>query len=97
MTVDTVGRFERALEGLEVGLERVPAAEATDRIEPIVQEPAVGAPLPFEGVALPDSVMTAPTNRELEGGRDRRHAGRLRDRGVRQRRRRVDGRRRRAD
>ncbi|PGF18186.1 lactate utilization protein C [Natrinema sp. CBA1119] len=66
MTVDTVGRFERALEGLDVGLERVPAAEATDRIETIVQEPAVGAPLPFEGVALPGSVTTAPTNRELE-------------------------------
>ncbi|WP_254530030.1 LUD domain-containing protein [Natrinema gelatinilyticum] len=69
MTVDTVGRFERALEGLEVGLERVAAADASERIERISQEPAVGAPLPFDGVALPKSVTTEPTAAELEGAR----------------------------
>ncbi|WP_408958949.1 LUD domain-containing protein [Natrinema sp. 74] len=67
MTVDTVGRFERALEGLEVGLERVSAADATERIETIAQEPAVGAPLPFDDVSLPESVTTEPTAAELEG------------------------------
>ncbi len=51
MTVDTVGRFERALEGLEVGLERVTAADASERIGTIAAEPAIGVPLPFDGVA----------------------------------------------
>ncbi|QLG47398.1 LUD domain-containing protein [Natrinema halophilum] len=69
MTVDTVGRFERALEGLEVGLERVPAADASGRIETIAQGPVVGTPLPFEGVSLPDSVRTEPTPAELEAAR----------------------------
>ncbi|WP_254763680.1 LUD domain-containing protein [Natrinema marinum] len=69
MTADTVGRFERALEGLEVGLERVSAADARERIETIAQEPAVGAPLPFEGVSLPESVTTEPTSAELEAAR----------------------------
>lgn len=69
MTVDTVGRFERALEGLEVGFERVPAADASERIEMIVEEPAVGAPLPFEGVTLPESVTTEPTSADLEAAR----------------------------
>ncbi|QLK25612.1 LUD domain-containing protein [Natrinema zhouii] len=69
MTVDTVGQFERALEGLEVGLERVSAADAGERIETIVEEPAVGAPLPFEGVSLPDAVTTEPTTAELEVAR----------------------------
>ncbi|WP_455448701.1 LUD domain-containing protein [Natrinema thermotolerans] len=69
MTVDTVGRFERALEGLEVGLERVSAADASERIERIVEEPAVGASLPFEGVSLPASVTTEPTAGELEAAR----------------------------
>ncbi|MFD1564063.1 LUD domain-containing protein [Haloarchaeobius amylolyticus] len=69
MTADTVGRFERALEGLEVGFERVPAADASERIETIVEEPAVGTPLPFEGVTLPESVTTAPTTADLETAR----------------------------
>ncbi|WP_254523412.1 LUD domain-containing protein [Natrinema caseinilyticum] len=69
MTVDTVGRFERALEGLEVGLERVAAADASERIERIVQEPAVGVALPFDGVTLPESITTEPTAAELEAAR----------------------------
>ena len=69
MTVDTVGRFERTLEGLEVGLERVPAADTSERIETIVEEPAVGTPLPFEGVRLPESVTTEPTTADLEAAR----------------------------
>ncbi|PCR90926.1 LUD domain-containing protein [Natrinema ejinorense] len=69
MTVDTVGRFERVLEGLDVELERVSAADATERIEAIVEEPAVGAPLPFEGVSLPDDVTTGPTTAQLEAAR----------------------------
>ncbi|QCW04026.1 LUD domain-containing protein [Natrinema pallidum] len=69
MTVDTVGRFERALEGLEVELERVAAADASERIGTIAAEPAIGVPLPFDGVSLPASVTTEPTAAELTAAR----------------------------
>ncbi|AFO58376.1 MULTISPECIES: LUD domain-containing protein [unclassified Natrinema] len=69
MTVDTVGRFERALEGLEVGLERVTAADASERIGTIAAEPAIGVPLPFDDVDLPASVTTDPTAAELTAAR----------------------------
>ena len=69
MTTDTVGRFERALEGLEVGVERVPAVDATERIAAVLEAPAVGVPLPFDGVSQPESVTTAPTAGELEAAR----------------------------
>jgi L-lactate dehydrogenase complex protein LldG len=69
MTVDTVGRFERALEGLQVGLERVPADDAGEAIGRLVDAPAVGAALPFEGATLPESVTTEPTAAELEAAR----------------------------
>ncbi|QFU84192.1 LUD domain-containing protein [Natronorubrum aibiense] len=69
MTIDTVGRFERALESLEVGIERVPAADATERIAAAIDDPAVGVPLPFDGVSQPDAVTTAPTAGELERAR----------------------------
>ncbi|WP_049890511.1 LUD domain-containing protein [Natrinema versiforme] len=69
MTVDTIGRFERALEGLEVGVERVAAAEASERIDAVADAPAVGAALPYEDVSLPKAVTTEPTTAELEAAR----------------------------
>ncbi len=69
MPTDTVGRFERALADLDVGVERVPAADASDRIESVLETPAVGIPLPFAGAALPGSVRTAPTARDLTTAR----------------------------
>ncbi|WP_440769283.1 LUD domain-containing protein [Natronorubrum sp. DTA28] len=69
MTTDTVGRFERELEDLEVGLERVPAADASERIASVIEAPAVGTPLPFDGVSQPDSVTTEPTNGDVASAR----------------------------
>ena len=69
MAIDTVGRFERALEDLAVGFERVPATDARDRIESVLETPAVGVPLPFDGVSQPDAVATAPTADELAAAR----------------------------
>lgn len=50
----------------DVGLTRVPEAEATDAIAEVVDAPAVGAPLPWDGVSLPEGVTTDPTPAELE-------------------------------
>lgn len=69
MTTDTVGRFERALADLQVSVERVRAAEATAALETALEEPAVGVPLPFEGVSLPETVRTAPTSADLVDAR----------------------------
>ncbi|SDQ43359.1 LUD domain-containing protein [Natronobacterium texcoconense] len=66
MTTDTVGRFERSLEDLEVTSEVVPATDAGDRIAAAVEDPAVGTVLPFEGVSLPETVTAEPTSEELE-------------------------------
>ncbi|ARS91490.1 LUD domain-containing protein [Natrarchaeobaculum aegyptiacum] len=65
MTTDTVGRFERALEDLQVSVAHVQATDATDAIESALEGPAVGVELPFEGVSLPDRVETAPTAGDL--------------------------------
>ena len=69
MTTDTVGRFERALEGLEVGFERVPTADASERIASVLEAPAVGVELPFDGVTQPDAVTTEPTADDLAAAR----------------------------
>lgn len=69
MITDTVGRFERALEEIEVGVECVPATDATKRIVSVLETPAVGVSLPFDGVSQPDSVTTNATASELAAAR----------------------------
>jgi L-lactate dehydrogenase complex protein LldG len=46
--------------------ERVPPEEVRERLDALLQGPAVGTPLPWEDVALPDAVTTDPTAPELE-------------------------------
>ncbi len=65
MTTDTVETFERSLERLEVDATRVAPSDAGEVIGDVVRAPAVGVPLPFEGVDLPESVTTDPTPAEL--------------------------------
>ncbi|MEF8773245.1 MAG: LUD domain-containing protein [Halobacteriales archaeon] len=50
----------------DVELARVPAAEATGAIADAVEAPAVGAPLPWEEVAMPEGVTTDPTPADLD-------------------------------
>ena len=69
MATDTVGQFERALEGLEVGVERISAADASGRIASVLEQPAVGVELPFDGVSQPDDVNTTPTADDLADAR----------------------------
>lgn len=69
MTTDTVGRFERSLDELAVSVEFTSATDATDRLDAVLETPAVGVPLPFDGVSLPESVTTEPTATELADAR----------------------------
>ncbi|MFT4891431.1 MAG: L-lactate dehydrogenase complex protein LldG, partial [Halobacteriales archaeon] len=65
-TTDVYEAFAARADEYDVELHRVQAAEATDTIAGIVEEPAVGAPLPWEGVTLPEGVATDPTPAELD-------------------------------
>jgi len=50
-----------------VELTRVPADEATEAIADLTEDPAVGTPLPWDGVGLPEGVSTDPTPAALDG------------------------------
>ncbi|ELZ07274.1 LUD domain-containing protein [Natrialba aegyptia] len=69
MTTDTVGRFERSLDELAVSVAFTSAAGATDRLDAVLETPAVGVPLPFDGVSLPERVAAEPTATELADAR----------------------------
>ena len=72
MSVDsetTCDRFVAALADLEVELTRTDPAGFEGALEEAVREPAVGTPLPFESVALPEWVDDAPTPATLEAAR----------------------------
>ena len=52
----------------EYGIEpvRVPPDEVEEAIAAVVEPPAVGVPLPWEGVSLPENVETDPTGADVE-------------------------------
>lgn len=64
--VDLTGRFEDSLDGLGVTWTETTAAAFEDALEAAIREPAVGAPLSFEGLSLDRTGVTRrPTPREL--------------------------------
>lgn len=63
------GRYDAfATTAAEYGIEprRVPPGEVESVIEDLVEPPAVGTPLPWEDVSLPEEVTTNPTSSELD-------------------------------
>lgn len=52
MSSDHVATFEASLEGLADSVRRVPPDEFDGALADLVEEPAVGVPLPFEDVSL---------------------------------------------
>jgi L-lactate dehydrogenase complex protein LldG len=69
MTATSDGTYEQfaaAVGEYDVDLTRVDPGEATAAIADLVEEPAVGAPLPWDDAALPESVTTDPTPGELD-------------------------------
>jgi len=63
---ETYDRFASRAGDYGVELTRVSAAEAPAAIETAVERPAVGAPLPWDDVSLPDGVATDPTPADLD-------------------------------
>lgn len=66
MTTDLVATFEDSLADLDVASSRTTSDEFASAIADICEAPVVGAPLPFDEVALPDDIVTAPTPEELQ-------------------------------
>ncbi|SMO58609.1 LutC/YkgG family protein [Halorubrum cibi] len=66
MPTEPLATFESSVADLGVGLVRTTAAEFESTLAPLLDAPAVGAPLPFEGVSLPDAMETDPTVADLE-------------------------------
>ncbi|MFB6299341.1 MAG: LUD domain-containing protein [Halobacteriales archaeon] len=68
MTTDLVATFEDSLRGLEVTWDRTTSEEFEATVMDVIEEPAVGAPLPFEELSLADTPVTLdPTPTELTG------------------------------
>lgn len=53
----SVATFEESLSDL-AECHRVPPTDVSDTVEDLIEPPAVGVPLPFESVSLPDTVTT---------------------------------------
>lgn len=66
-TVDTYDQFATQARSYNVELTEVPSEDVTDTIETIVDEPAIGTPLPWDDVSLPENVLTDPTPADIEG------------------------------
>jgi L-lactate dehydrogenase complex protein LldG len=65
MTSGTVARFEESLERLAVGWTHTDAAGFGETLRTVSEDPAVGTPLPWDDVALPDWVNDDPTAAEV--------------------------------
>jgi len=63
---ETVDRFATRARDHGAEVTRVPASEASATVADLVDSPAVGVPLPFEGVQLPESVQTDLTPERLD-------------------------------
>jgi L-lactate dehydrogenase complex protein LldG len=66
MAATDADAFEAALDDLGCGLTRTTAGEATEAVARLVDPPAVGTELPFEGVSLPETVESSPTPTDCE-------------------------------
>lgn len=66
MSAEPVASFESSLDDVGVELVRTTADQFGSALAPLLDAPAVGAPLPFEGVSLPAAVETDPTVEDFE-------------------------------
>lgn len=66
MTTGTIGTFERSLADIDVEMTRATTSTFSETLTSIVDEPAIGAPLGFDGVSLKNTpVKTELTPRDL--------------------------------
>lgn len=69
MSTDTVSVFETSLRDHGVRMIRVRESEFREKLDQVVEPPAVGAPLPFDSAVLPETVTRDPTPRELQAAK----------------------------
>lgn len=65
-TEDRYDQFASTLKTYGVRSQRVTLDNLTNAIDSVIDPPAVGTPLPFEGVSLPEEVTADPTVGELQ-------------------------------
>jgi len=65
--VDLHGQFATQARSYGVGLTEASPGEVAAAIASAVEPPAVGTPLPWDDVELPDGVETDPTPADIEG------------------------------
>ena len=64
---ETYDQFATQAHSYGVELTRVPPDEVAGAIDEAVAPPAVGVPLPWGDVSLPESIETEPTSADIEG------------------------------
>ena len=69
MATNPLATFESSLDRVGVELVSTTADRFEPALEPHLDAPAVGSPLPFEDVSLPDTVDTDPTVEALEAAK----------------------------
>lgn len=67
MATETMAEFESSLDELDVETTRTDSEGFSETLNDAIREPAVGTPLPFEGVSLDETPVTLdPTPAQLE-------------------------------
>jgi L-lactate dehydrogenase complex protein LldG len=66
MSAEPITTFESSLDEIGVDLVRTTADQFESALAALLDPPAVGVPLPFADVSLPDAVETDPTVADLE-------------------------------
>jgi L-lactate dehydrogenase complex protein LldG len=70
MTAEAMAAFESSLDELDVETTRTDSDGFHEALDDALHEPAVGTPLPFEGISLDETPVTLdPTPAELESAR----------------------------
>lgn len=65
-TTDTYNEFVTAIGQYDIEPKRVAVEDIEETLASLVDPPAVGIELPWEGATLPDSVTTEPTPSDIE-------------------------------
>lgn len=63
---ETYSQFATQAGSYGLTLTRVPPEDVAATIDDVVEQPAVGVPLPWDDVRLPDTVESAPTSVDIE-------------------------------
>lgn len=69
MASDRIGDFEQSVRSHHANTTRTTAEEFERTLSAAIVPPAIGAPLPFEGITLTEDVTTDPTPEQIQQAR----------------------------